>query len=265
MQILPQKLPGKELHYNHIKLHNPQTQESYFITNGEFVVISILRWNEDEDEVYFMGTGERDAGARQLYSAKTDRNVLIQCITCELRTVRGDLCKYNQVSFNNDASYYIHTCLGPNIPEVVLRSIADDQAVKYVFETNQLLEEQLSSKALSEKMNLKVSVGGDRGFEAPVLLKLPKGYDVNEKYPLLVYVYGGPESQNVNQRWQLGYEDYLTSNYGIVYAMIDGRGTGYQSNEYKFEVTFTSFLKKSITTINTVFLGLSPIRNRGNA
>ena len=114
-------------------------------------------------------------------------------------------------------------------------------------------------------MNLKVSVGGDQGFEAPVLLKLPKGYDVNEKYPLLVYVYGGPESQYVNQRWQLGYEDYLTSNYGIVYAMIDGRGTGYQSNEYKFEVTFTSFLKKSITTINTVFLGLSPIRNRGNA
>ena len=150
------------------------------------------------------------------------------------------MCQYNQVSFSNDASYYIHTCLGPNIPEVVLRSNVndDDQAVKYVFETNQQLEEQLSSKALSEKMDLKVTVGGDdQGFQAPVLLKLPKGYDpVNYKYPLLVYVYGGPESQIVDQRWKLGYEDYLTSNYGVVYAMIDGRGTGFQSNEYKFEV-----------------------------
>ena len=28
----------------------------------------------------------------------------------------------------------------------------------------------------------------------------------------------------------------MTSNYGIVYAIIDGRGTGFQSNDYKFEV-----------------------------
>ena len=268
LQILPQKLPGKELHYNHIKLHHPQTQEDYFITNGEFVVISILHWDEENSKVYFMGTGEREAGARQLYWAQTDGQVLIQCITCQLRTSRGDLCQYNQVSFSNDASYYIHTCLGPNIPEVVLRSNVndDDQAVKYVFETNQQLEEQLSSKALSEKMDLKVTVGGDdQGFQAPVLLKLPKGYDpVNDKYPLLVYVYGGPESQIVDQRWKLGYEDYLTSNYGVVYAMIDGRGTGFQSNEYKFEVTFLSFFFKE-HQLQLSFVGLSPIRNRRNA
>ena len=49
-------------------------------------------------------------------------------------------------------------------------------------------------------------------------------------------MYGGPGSQLVNQAWNVGWGDYLTSNYGIVYATIDGRGTGYQSNEYKFEV-----------------------------
>ena len=239
LQILPQKLPGKELHYNHIKLHNTQTQETYFITNGEFVVISILHWDEENNLVYFIGTEEREAGTRQLYSAQTDRNVRIECLSCELKTQRGDLCKYNQVSFSNDASYYVHTCLGPNIPEVVLRSTTDDHNVKYVFETNDQLEEKLSQKALSEKMNLKVTVG-DKGFQAPVLLKLPKGYDANKKYPLLVYVYGGPESQNVDQRWKVGYEDFLTSNYGIVYAIIDGRGTGFSSNEYKFEVLFFS-------------------------
>lgn len=84
-------------------------------------------------------------------------------------------------------------------------------------------------------MDLKVTVG-TRGLEAPVMLKLPKGYDANKKYPLLVYVYGGPGSQNIDQRWKVGYEDFLTSNYGIAYAIIDGRGTGFQSNEYKFEV-----------------------------
>ena len=68
------------------------------------------------------------------------------------------------------------------------------------------------------------------------MLKMPKNYDVNAKYPLLLYVYGGPGSQNVQQNWKIGYEDYLSSNYGIAYAIIDGRGTGFQSNEYMFEV-----------------------------
>ena len=61
-------------------------------------------------------------------------------------------------------------------------------------------------------------------------------HQANGNYPLLVYVYGGPGSQSVDQKWKIGYEDYLTSNYGIVYAIIDGRGTGFQSNDYKFEV-----------------------------
>jgi dipeptidyl aminopeptidase/acylaminoacyl peptidase len=70
-----------------------------------------------------------------------------------------------------------------------------------------------------------------------VVLSLPQNYDPSLKYPLLVYVYGGPGSQTVHQRWSVGWADYLTSNYGIVYASIDGRGTGFQSNEYLFKVT----------------------------
>ena len=66
----------------------------------------------------------------------------------------------------------------------------------------------------------------------------------SQKYPLLVYVYGGPGSQSVDQKWKIGYEDYLTSNYGIVYAIIDGRGTGFQSNDYMFEVRIILVVSK---------------------
>ena len=37
--------------------------------------------------------------------------------------------------------------------------------------------------------------------------------------------------------WYLSsWADYLVSNYGVVYAYIDGRGTGFHSNEMLFEV-----------------------------
>ena len=87
-------------------------------------------------------------------------------------------------------------------------------------------------------MYLTITVGD--GYKAPVIMQLPKDFDPNTKYPLLLYVYGGPGSQSVSQAWKVNWGDYLTSNYGIVYAIIDGRGTGFQSNEYQFEVNYVA-------------------------
>ena len=134
---------------------------------------------------------------------------------------------------NSAATFYVHTCYGPDIPEVVLRSVQENHEIKHIFELNVLLEENIAGKAVSDRMDLTITMGD---YEAPVTLKLPRGFQSDQKYPLLVEVYGGPGSQKTDQKWKIGYEDYLTSNYGIVHAIIDGRGTGYLSNEYKFEV-----------------------------
>merc|ERR1711963_264760 len=236
LQILPLKFG--DLHYPHIKVYTDN--DEYFVTNGEFVVTSILHWNENDAKVFFMGTGEKEPGSRHLYSANTDKNNIdIKCITCDLETQRGNECKYNSIKMSTNAQYYVHSCLGPDIPEVVLRSVQDDHQVKYIFELNEDLETQLQNKAVSERMDITLTVGGEGGlaeYQAPVVMRLPRGYDPAKKYPLLLYVYGGPGSQNVDYKWGIGWADYLTSNYGIVYATIDGRGTGFKSNEYMFEV-----------------------------
>ena len=52
LQILPLKVGN--LHFPHIKVHNDKA-ETYFVTNGEFVVTSILLWDEDNSIVYFIG------------------------------------------------------------------------------------------------------------------------------------------------------------------------------------------------------------------
>ncbi len=56
----------------------------------------------------------------------------------------------------------------------------------------------------------------------------------SKKYPLIVFVYGGPKSQIVNHYWSVSWKDYLVTNYDIVYAAIDGRGTGYQVTSFCF-------------------------------
>ena len=56
--------------------------------------------------------------------------------------------------------------------------------------------------------------------------------DLNFHYPL--YDKG---SQQVDYRWPgVGWGEFLVSNYDIVYASIDGRGTGFQSDEYTYQL-----------------------------
>ena len=54
------------------------------------------------------------------------------------------------------------------------------------------LIDALKSKAVPIRQHLRVEV--PNGFDAPVVLNLPNGFDVNasKKYPLIVYSYGGP-------------------------------------------------------------------------
>ena len=89
---------------------------------------------------------------------------------------------------STNAQYYVHSCLGPDIPEVVLRSVQDDHKVKYIFELNEDLETQLQNKAVSERMDITLTVGGEEGlaeYQAPVVMRLPRGYDPAKKYPVL--------------------------------------------------------------------------------
>ena len=44
-------------------------------------------------------------------------------------------------------------------------------------------------------------------------------------------------SQQVDYKWSgVGFGEFLVSNYGIAYASIDGRGTGFQSDDFTFEL-----------------------------
>lgn len=59
----------------------------------------------------------------------------------------------------------------------------------------------------------------------------PADFDVNKKYPLLMYQYNGPDSQEVLDAWKMEGLYYLASE-GYVVACVDGRGTGNRSRQW---------------------------------
>ena len=125
------------------------------------------------------------------------------------------------------------TCSGPGIPwSCIHKTIAPNDNQRHdkfimVYEDNSELEATVSKYLLPTTKMISVPVSNSNQ-EARVKLYLPPTFDPSRKYPLIVYLYGGPGFQVVDDQWnQYDYQTYLTGQ-GFIYALIDPKGAGFQ-------------------------------------
>ncbi|MBQ9474753.1 MAG: S9 family peptidase [Bacteroidales bacterium] len=96
-----------------------------------------------------------------------------------------------------------------------------------------------ASNPLKDFVQCKTSLGNvksaDGRFENYYRLTLPPDFTPEKKYPLLVYVYGGPHSQMVQERWMAGMSmwELMMAQKGYVVYTLDGRGTSRRGAEYE--------------------------------
>ena len=100
----------------------------------------------------------------------------------------------------------------------------------------QELRTKLQERDLPEIVDIESEV--EYGLRARGRLWLPPGIDKsgNTKYPMLVYVYAGPDSVQITDSFTLGFGAYLTTNRSIIYALIDGRGSGLKGDKMRFSI-----------------------------
>jgi dipeptidyl-peptidase-4 len=94
------------------------------------------------------------------------------------------------------------------------------------------LKETLAEFKLPVKEFSKLNINGE---ELNLWMIKPNDFDPNKKYPLLMFQYSGPGSQEVTNRWS----DERTlwhksiANKGYIIACVDGRGTGFKGAAFK--------------------------------
>lgn len=89
------------------------------------------------------------------------------------------------------------------------------------IELNQAYMEKYADAPKMEFLKVK----NDEGMEMNAFIIKPSGFSESKKYPLLMYQYNGPESQEVLNKWKMEGIFYIASQ-GYVVACVDGRGTG---------------------------------------
>uniref|UniRef100_A0A6I8QKT8 Dipeptidyl-peptidase 4 n=1 Tax=Xenopus tropicalis TaxID=8364 RepID=A0A6I8QKT8_XENTR len=211
--------------YKHIHYISDPGEKPLPITHGNWEAIYIyLVTNE---AIYYSSNEYEEApGRRHIYriglqGPQREK----QCITCNVRRER---CQYYTARFSHKAKYYTLYCYGPGIPIVTLHEGFTNKEIQ-ILEDNSNLEATLRNFQMPSEKIGKI-VQNDKTFWYK--MTLPPHFNPRKKYPLLIYVYGGPSSQEVKATFSVGYSTYLASTEGIIVASLDGRGTAYQGDKF---------------------------------
>ncbi|MCR4860933.1 MAG: DPP IV N-terminal domain-containing protein [Bacteroidales bacterium] len=129
---------------------------------------------------------------------------------------------WHQVSMSPDCSKFIDRYSSFNVPGVTQVRSTDGRLLEKVLTALDPLDEYAQCR-----VELGTTPSADGRFDNYYRLFYPRDFDPSKKYPLVVYVYGGPHSQMVNDSWLGGIRmwEMLMAQRGYVVYVQDNRGT----------------------------------------
>lgn len=207
--------------YNHIYLYDLKGNLDRQITKGNYDVIDFKGFDEKTKTIYYTAS-EIYPYCKELYSIKSDGSKKI------LLSTPG---KTADASFSIGFKYNIYAISDANSPKVYAVNDSKGKTIRILEENNELKklvkEYNFSSKEFfSFKNSENINFYG-------WMIK-PPDFDSNKKYPVLMYVYGGPGSNTVNNQWEY-YDSWyqMLAQKGYIIVSVDNRGTALRGEEFK--------------------------------
>jgi dipeptidyl-peptidase-4 len=208
--------------FNHIYLHDADGSEQYQLTSGPWEVTSYYGYDAENRRIFYQSS-EQGSIYRDVYSI-SDRGRQKQRLSTGSGTSRA--------SFSADFSYFINTFSNVETPPVYTLHMAKNGQLVQELKHNRTLLETLKGYELAPKEFSTLQVNGN---DLNMWMIKPADFDPNKKYPLFMFQYSGPGSQQVANRWYNSndfWHQMLASN-GYIIACVDGRGTGLRGRDFK--------------------------------
>ncbi len=208
--------------YNHIYLYNSDGSLQTQLTKGKYDVTNFYGYDKQRDRVYFQAARKTPMD-REIYSIKTDGKKL---------KVIADKQGTNSAQFSSTYDYYVLNYSDINTPSTysvhsnngkALRSIVDNVRVKKLMKDYGVTSVDFMEVPTTD------------GVKLNAYMMKPKNFDSSKKYPVFMYVYGGPGSQTVTNSWKgqnyWWFQKLVAEGYIVV--SVDNRGTGARGEQFK--------------------------------
>ncbi|MDQ3289791.1 MAG: S9 family peptidase [Bacteroidota bacterium] len=202
--------------YNHLYLYDLQGKQQQQLTKGNWDVTDVVGIDEKQGLVYYV-SAEVSPMEKQLYSVNLKGGNKKR-----LTEAKGT----HRISMSPDFTYYLDYQSTANTPTVVSLHAAPSGKLVKNLEENTQLNTTLKQFDLSPLQFITFNTSENVKLNA-YLIK-PSNFDQSKKYPVLMFVYGGPGSQQVLDNWNS--RDYfwfqMLAQQGYIVACVDNRGTG---------------------------------------
>lgn len=205
--------------FNHAYLYDIDGNMIDRLTSGEWMINSIEGFNDKGSEVYFYAT--KDSPLEQNLYACNLKNKKIRRCTPEKGT--------HHVSFNSAGTLFLDSYSSSTQARRVV--LYNDKAK----ELKQLHQSEDPWAKLDKPQIDVFTIKAKDGTDLYARMIKPINFDVNKKYPVIVYVYGGPHAQLITDTWLSGANNFFLflAQQGYIVWTVDSRGSA--NRGYEFE------------------------------
>ncbi len=218
-------MPSDRDGFMHLYLYSLDGQLLRQVDKGDYEVSEVYGYDEKTGDVYFASHEDGAADQRVWVAHKNGKR---ECLTPK--------AGWNSAIFSANYRYFIHTWSDRNTPMTYEVCGRNGKTLRTVVD-NAKLREKLGNYQLG-KTELHTITTAD-GVELNAWMLKPADFDASKKYPVVMYQYGGPGSQQVKNAWGIGMagqgallEQYLCQQ-GFICVCVDNRGTGGRGADFE--------------------------------
>lgn len=214
--------------YNQIYLYDMNGKLVRKLTNSNWDVTKIYGFDAKQNKIYFQAAN----------NSPMDRSIMSVTLKGKITSIL-ELEGTNNAIFSKNFSKLVNYNTTINTPYYIavfdnkgkkLRQLIDNADLKatmkeYNFGEFSFFEVKDEQILLADGSNAKLN-----GY-----MLTPPDFDASKKYPVLIYVYGGPGSQTVTNSWDgsNGLWFQMLAQQGFIIVSVDNRGTGARGEQFK--------------------------------
>ena len=218
----------------HLYWYNEDGKLKKQITKGKWEVTNYYGYNPKTKEVFIQTTQE---GSINKVISKVN-------INSGKVTLLSEKTGTNSANFSHNYNYFIETSSSAAKPYTYVLKDGNGKTLKELQNNEEQLKKLRADNMVTKEF---FTIPNEAGDQMNAWIMKPKDFDPNKKYPLFMFQYSGPGSQQVTNSWDQGnglWFNHLVQK-GYIVACVDGRGTGYKGTEFK-KVTYLNLGKYEI-------------------
>ncbi|WP_405608222.1 DPP IV N-terminal domain-containing protein [Polaribacter sp. Asnod1-A03] len=215
---------SEKTNWGHIYLYDLETKQlKNQITTGNWIVKQVKNIDEEKRQIYFVAGGKEEGNPyhNYYYSVNFDGSNLIN-----LTPSKGT----HSVTFSDDYTTFVDTYSTTTTPPIsVVRNSKGEKIMD--LETADISD--LKAKNWQEPIEFSVKAR-DENTDLYGVMFLPSHYDESKKYPVLNYIYPGPQSGSVGSYgFKPVWRDFqAAAELGFVVVAVDAMGTPMRSKSF---------------------------------